>query len=158
MDDALGADRGRIPVDEDGQRPVQAVRLLVEDELPDPAVRGGSGAAAGIGQVEDVRVVPIVGDVFDPDEIEDAVRLRPGLERRLVTLGRGLRNLDECTGHRRGAGNVVVIVRRGTVRLERIQLPLVVPDGVGVRSHVDVELRVGWIADERVIAREQRQL
>ena len=74
-------------------------------------------------------VVPVVGDVLDPDELEDAGRVGRGLEAGLVTHRDGLGDLHELARHRhrRARREVVVVVDADDIRLEPVERALVVP-------------------------------
>ena len=76
----------------------------------------------------------------------------------LRPVGDQPRDLDELAGDRgRVAGHEVLVLLLGAVRLECPERTLVVPDGVGVRRDVRVQLRLRRVVGERVVARQQRR-
>ena len=143
-----------------------------------PAPSGIARGSPRVGEVDDVVVAPVVGDVLDPDELErphDVVApvlehpLRPvgnpGRRRRIPEVGRpdvgavGLlarrdhrRHLDEVPGRAVGGREVAVVVDVRVVGDERVQRPLVVPERRAACGRVHVHLGRGRV--ERVVSRE----
>ena len=71
---------------------------------------------AGIGKVDDVRVIRVIGDVLDSDELEDVVGVRPVLQRLLRRdLGCAARDVlghgDELSAPRIADVDLVIVVR-----------------------------------------------
>ena len=90
MDLVKGLDRAVVALDEDRERRHFVGSSRVEHHLPDAAVRRPDSAvrasppstAARVDHVDDVpHAGPlVVGDVLDPDEVEDVVEVAPVLE------------------------------------------------------------------------------
>jgi hypothetical protein len=85
-------------------------------------------------------MVPVVGNVLDPDELEDVVGVGPALERALRTASGGVIDRDERSRDEGARREVAVVVDVRVVRLEGEQVTLVVLDRVRAARLVQVDL------------------
>lgn len=78
-------------------RPLSACPVTPGTVMPPGRRVGDDPGRAGIGDVDDAWVLPVVGEVLEPDRLEDVVVVGPVLERRLVESLEGSTRLDPFT-------------------------------------------------------------
>lgn len=92
----------------------------------------GDGARfAGVGDVDDVRVVFVVGDVFGANELKDVVGVGPVFECVLIAEGDVARDGDEAPTDVCANAEVAVVVDAGVIAEEGVELAFVVEHVLG---------------------------